>query len=192
MTGEDRPGRLDRWMRPWGHGTVLSSDDDFKYHQDWRRPGALLAIGNDPIPLGESLPDIQQKIFQYAWRPVPPLNAARFPSCRLRKNTSTAMPHESDGIAYMLYYEPDEDPTDYGLSSRDVIESLVDTDQLLRDKKTGMSWEIHVCYLCTESSTDDPYYRVQRMDTGRLEFIPTYWLQDVRGEVEQMGGDGPN
>ena len=93
------------------------------------------------------------------------------------------MPHDSDGLSYLLYYEPDEDPTDYGLSSRGVIESLVNTDQILCDTDTGMVWQIHVLELCTESSTDEPYYKVQRMDNGKVVLIPTCWLQDVRGEA---------
>lgn len=99
------------------------------------------------------------------------------------------MPEDSAGLAYMLYYEPDKDPTDYCLSCREVIESLVGTDQSLRHifslGPPGMVWRIHICYLCTESSTNKPYYRVQRLDTGRLEFIPTNWLQDLGGQVER-------
>ena len=174
-------------MRPFGLGTVLHHKYDENFHQDWRRPGKLLTSCDEPLPLGESMPSIQQTIFDFAWRAIPALNDARFPSRRLTKKTSTAkMPENSHGFAYWLYYQPDNDLTDYGHSSRAVIESLVGADQSLHDIVNGdpMVWRIHICYLCTEPSTNQPYYCIQRLDTGKLEFIPTYWLQYVHGEVE--------
>ena len=53
-------------------------------------------------------------------------------------------------------------------------------------------WRLRILGLYSSAFTGQPYYKVQRMDTGDLVYIPTFWLQDVRSdpEVELSDSDG--
>ena len=165
------------------------SEDTLLHHL--RRPNLELARNPLPLPFRESLDGIQERIFDFAWGNIPELKEARFPSRRLREKTSTDIPHE-DRFMNMVQYASEDDDTDYGMSSRAVIECLLGTDQMLCDGNTGLVWRIRILGLYSSAFTGQPYYKVQRMDTGDLVYIPTFWLQDVRSdpEVELSDSDG--
>lgn len=82
LDDEQVPPNIDRWMRPFGMGIVLHQKYEANFHLDWRRPGKLLTSCNEPLPVGESMPDTQQTIFDFAWRAIPALKEARFPTRR--------------------------------------------------------------------------------------------------------------